>query len=82
MSQIACLIQGESDLVCQLCQLITLAYVYYIKYPFTHLILYMGDFVWHIECIDGWLLPEKNAYFYFLLILSHCEISTHCLQEF
>ena len=38
-------LQGESQLVCQLCRLITLAYVDYIKYPFYHLMLYMGDLV-------------------------------------
>ena len=48
------ILQGESGLVIQLCQLITFSYVHYIKYPFNHLILYMGDFVWHIECIDVW----------------------------
>ena len=59
------IVQGESDLVCQLCQLITLAYVDYIKYPFTHLILYMGDFVWYIECIDVWPRTLENTCFDF-----------------
>ena len=59
------LIQGESDLVSLLRQLITLAYVDYINYPFNHLILYMGDFVWHIECIDVWPHAVKNCLFSF-----------------
>ena len=41
-------------------QLITLAYVDYINYPFNHLILYMGDFVWHIKCIHMWSVASGN----------------------
>ena len=53
-------LQGESDLVSLLRQLITLAYVDYINYPFNHLILYMGDFVWHIKCIHMWSVASGN----------------------
>ena len=64
-SMTAVLLQGKSGLVPQLCQLITLAYVDYIKYPFNHLILYVGDFIWHIEYIDAWPHAAKNCLFSF-----------------
>ena len=58
-------------------QLITLAYVDYINYPFNHLILYMGDFVWHIKCIHMWSDASGNCRtifltdFKFLTFLAH-----------
>ena len=47
-------------------QLIKLTYVDYIKYPFYHLILYMGDFVWHIKCIHMWTDASGNCTILFL----------------
>ena len=76
-SRLLFLIQGDSDLVSLLRQLITLAYVEYIKYTFNHLILYMGDFVWHIKCIHMWSVASGNyrilflADFDFLTFLAH-----------
>ena len=45
-------LQGVHMFASQLCQAITLSYVDNMKYPFNHLIIYKGDFVWHIKCID------------------------------
>ena len=41
--------------------------MHYIKYPFNHLILYMGDFVWHIECIDAKLDSLGNNRIWFFM---------------
>ena len=35
----------------QLCELISLAYVDRIRYPFNHLIISVGDLLEHIKCI-------------------------------
>ena len=66
----------------QLRQLITLAYVDYIKYPFNHLILYVGDFVWHIGCIDARPHCLEICIFWFFMIISHCELSCYNHPEF
>ena len=52
----------------QLCPLITFSHVDYIKHPFDHLIPYMGDFVWHIECINARPRSLGNSRFWIFLI--------------
>ena len=47
-------LQGVQRLVSQLCQAITLSYGGDMQCPFNHLIVYKGDFVWHIKCIHIW----------------------------
>ena len=68
----------------QLCQLITFSYVDYIKCPFNHLILYMGDFVWHIECIDGSPDSLGNSRFWIFMIYeslwNHLTLSSGILS--
>ena len=58
-------IQGVRRLLSQLWQLISLSNVDIIKYPFNHLIIYRGDFVWHIECIHTWPDAFEIAWGYF-----------------
>ena len=70
-------VQGESDLVSLLHQLITLAYIDYIKYPFNHLILYKGDFVCHIKCNHMWSDASGNCRTIFLTDFEFLTFLTH-----
>ena len=59
------IIQGVRRLLSQLWWLISLSNVDIIKYPFNHLIIYRGDFVWHIECIHTLSDAFEIAWGYF-----------------
>ena len=49
----------------QLCQAITLSYGGDMQCPFNHLIVYKGDFVWHIKCIHIWPDASEIAWGHF-----------------
>ena len=58
-------LQGESRLVCPLLLLISLAYVDDMKYPLNHLIIYEGEFFWHIKHHDHFIISwvkSKNVF--------------------
>ena len=47
---------------------ITILYVNIPKYPLNHLIIYKGDFVWHIKYIYMWTEAKGNSRKYFLAV--------------